>query len=101
METCLATPHVRPWSLNDTMPEALFYPWIDIQDEAWLKSSLLYWDSVRTIVPESISAPYSTETGRALEVTGFLKPLRVHSDMNEIEALAEDAMSFQAAGVIA
>ncbi len=48
------------------MTQALFYPWIDIRDEAWLKTSLLYWDSVRTIVPESIDAPYSTEVGRAL-----------------------------------
>jgi len=22
--------------------QALYYPWIDIQDEAWLKTSLLY-----------------------------------------------------------
>ena len=48
------------------MVQALFYPWIDIQDEAWLKTSLLYWDSIRTIVPESIDASYSTETGRNL-----------------------------------
>lgn len=23
--------------------EALYYPWIDIRDESWLKTSLLYW----------------------------------------------------------
>ena len=65
------------------MSQALFYPWIDIRNDAWLKTSLLYWDSVRTIVPESIDAPYSTETGRVLEGTGFLVPLRVHSGMEE------------------
>lgn len=76
------------------MSQALFYPWIDIRDEAWLKTSLLYWDSVRTIVPESIDAPYSTDTGRALEDSGFLVPLRVHSGMNEIEELTEEVLSY-------
>ncbi|MGE0760255.1 MAG: DUF6236 family protein [Pirellulaceae bacterium] len=76
------------------MSEALFYPWIDIRDEAWLKASLLCWDSVRTIVPESIDAPYSTDTGRALKAAGFLVPLRVHSGMEEIEDLTEDALSY-------
>jgi hypothetical protein len=76
------------------MSQALFYPWIDIQDEAWLKTSLLYWDSVRTIVPESIDAPYSTDTGRALEGAGFLVPLRVHSGMDEIEELTGDVLSY-------
>jgi len=76
------------------MAQALFYPWIDIRDDAWLKTSLLYWDSVRTIVPESIDAPYSTETGRALEAAGFLIPLRVHSGMDEIEQLADAALAY-------
>ena len=76
------------------MSEALYYPWIDVRDEAWLKTSLLYWDSVRTIVPESIDAPYSTDTGRTLQDAGFLVPLRVHSGMNEIEDLAEDVLTY-------
>jgi Family of unknown function (DUF6236) len=76
------------------MSQALFYPWIDIRDEAWLKTALLYWDTVRTIVPESINAPYSTNTGRALEEAKFLVPLRVHSGMDEIEELSEDVLSY-------
>lgn len=76
------------------MSQALFYPWIDIRDEAWLKTSLLYWDSVRTIVPESINAPYSTETGRILQAAGFLMPLRVHSRMEEIRELTDDALTY-------
>jgi hypothetical protein len=31
---------------------SLYYPYIHIQDEGWLKSSLLYWDRVRRIVPD-------------------------------------------------
>lgn len=61
------------------MAQALFTPWIDIRDETWLTTSLLYWDLVRTIVPESIEAPYSTDTGRVLEQAEYLVPLRVHS----------------------
>jgi len=76
------------------MPQALFYPWIDIRDETWLKTSLLYWDSVRTIVPEAISTPYSTETGRALATAGYLVPLRVHSGMQEIEELTVEALRY-------
>jgi hypothetical protein len=76
------------------MAQALFYPSIDIHDEAWLKTSLLYWDSVRTIVPESINAPYSTKTGRALESAGYLIPLRVHSGMYEIEELTNDTLTY-------
>jgi hypothetical protein len=76
------------------MAQALFYPSIDIHDEAWLKTSLLYWDSLRTIVPESINEPYSTKTGRALEASGYLMPLRVHSGMYEIEELTNDTLSY-------
>ena len=76
------------------MSQALYYPWIDVRDEAWLKTTLLYWDSVRTIVPESIDAPYSTDTGRALHSAGFLVPLRVRSGMEGIEELAEDVLTY-------
>ncbi len=76
------------------MSQALYYPWIDVRDEAWLKTALLYWDSVRTIVPESIDAPYSTDTGRALQDAEFLVPLRVHSGMDEIEELAGDVLTY-------
>ena len=76
------------------MSQALYYPWIDVRDEAWLKTALLYWDSVRTIVPESIDAPYSTDTGRNLQDAGFLVPLRVHSGMEEIEDLSADVLTY-------
>lgn len=76
------------------MSQALFYPWIDIHDEAWLKTAFLYWDSVRTIVPESIDEPYSTDTGRALSEAQFLVPLRVHSGMHEIAELTDDVLAY-------
>jgi hypothetical protein len=40
--------------------KSLYYPWIEIKDEAWLKNAFLYWDTIQTIVPESVilCAPY-------------------------------------------
>jgi uncharacterized protein DUF6236 len=73
--------------------QAIYYPWIDITDDAWLKTSLLYWDSVRTIVPVSIESPYSSLTAQALQDSGFLLPLRVHSEMEEIEELVPEVMA--------
>jgi hypothetical protein len=32
---------------------ALYYPYINVQDIDWLKSALLYWDSIRCITPSS------------------------------------------------
>lgn len=80
------------------MSQALYYPWIDVRDEAWLKTAILYWDSVRTIVPESIDDPYSTDTGRALQDAAFLVPLRVQSGMGEIEELARDVVTYLGTG---
>jgi len=37
--------------------KALFYPTIEINDENWLKSNLLFWDEIKTIVPVSIDSP--------------------------------------------
>lgn len=73
---------------------ALYYPWIDIRDEGWLKNAALFWDQIRTIVPESIREPYSSETALALADAGALAPLRVRSDMEEIKALVPDIVRF-------
>lgn len=34
---------------------ALYFPYIEFQNEAWLKRSLLYWERVRRIVPPSLT----------------------------------------------
>jgi hypothetical protein len=73
---------------------ALYYPWIEIANEGWLKSAFLYWDSVRTIVPESISRPYTSITAREFEDAGILVPLRVQSEMEEIENLTDDVIKY-------
>ena len=37
---------------------ALYYPHIDIDDPTWLRSAILFWDSLQTIVPRSVGNPY-------------------------------------------
>lgn len=73
---------------------SLYYPWIDVQDEGWLKSASLYWDTIQTIVPETILRPYSTNTARHLENEGILVPFRVRSDAEQIESLTQDVLMY-------
>ncbi|MFI3198390.1 MAG: hypothetical protein QX196_08725 [Methylococcaceae bacterium] len=74
--------------------QALFYPYIDIKDEQWLKTSLLYWDELCTIVPKSIDNPYNSNLSRFLADEGILKPILVQSGMEEIEELAESVLTY-------
>jgi len=74
--------------------KSLYYPWIDVRDEAWLKSAALYWDIIHTIVPEALNQPYSTDTARRLQDQGILVPLRVRSDLSEIEDLTQDVLIY-------
>ena len=73
---------------------ALYYPWIDIKDEAWLKTAALYWDQIQTIVPASFESPYSSTVARILQDEGVLSPLHVNSDMAEIEDLTDDVIKY-------
>lgn len=73
---------------------ALYYPYIDIRDERWLRSAALFWDSIRTIVPASHRNPYSSDFARSLCDEGVLVPIRVSSEMDEIEALTDKALEF-------
>lgn len=65
---------------------ALYYPWIEIQDISWLKTSALYWNQISTIVPESMGQPYLNYDSQLLVDEGILKPIRVNS-RNTSEAL--------------
>lgn len=89
-------PNVRTQKKGGKMAftKSLYYPWIDVLDEAWLKSAALYWDIIQTIVPEAIKRPYSTKTARQLQDQGILVPLRVRSDLHEIEDLTYDVLTY-------
>lgn len=52
---------------------ALYYPTIDISDESWLKNAYLFWDGIRTIVPQSLEEmAYRNYTTQFLEGEGYL-----------------------------
>lgn len=51
----------------------LYYPTIDIQDGAWLRNALLYWDSIASIVPYESYANLSPEL-LYLQACGIYKP---------------------------
>lgn len=74
--------------------KALYYPWIDIHDEAWLKNAILYWDSIHTIVPRSMNTPYRKDFSIRCADEGILKPLHVESGMDDIEDLADDVIKY-------
>ena len=73
---------------------ALYYPTIDITNENWLKTAVLFWDEINTIVPESIDNPYKEISTQYLFDEGILKPLRVRSDMDTIEELTTDVLKY-------
>ena len=57
--------------------DALFYPKIDIEDEGWLKSAILLWDNISTIVPQSMDMPYKNECSRIMAEAKILHPYRI------------------------
>lgn len=64
---------------------ALYYPHIDIDDPAWLRSAILFWDEVQTIVPTSIQSPYGGPDSKICYAEGYLRPLAcdMHGDLLE------------------
>jgi hypothetical protein len=77
-----------------TNSKALFYPSIEIHDENWLKSNLLFWDEIKTIVPESISTPYENKTTAILAERKILKPEIVNPDHHIVRELSENMLEF-------
>lgn len=74
--------------------KALFYPTIDIVNEDWLKSAVLFWDEINTVVPESIKNPYQQNTTQYLSDEGILQPIRVNPDFEFIEELTTDTINY-------
>jgi hypothetical protein len=74
--------------------KALYYPTIDIANEDWLKSAILFWDEIHTIVPESMSNPYQHRSSRYLADEGLLKPVFVNPDRTFIRELSSDVLNY-------
>lgn len=78
--------------------KALYYPRIEVPDEGWLKTAILYWDEVKTIVPASMPEPYSGGAAREMFDAGVLSPLHVHPGMACVERLAEKVYEYLGSG---
>ena len=68
----------------------LYYPTIEINNDDWLKSAILLWDKIETIVPESNAEPYQRRTTKYLSDEGLLVPHLVNPYNREVVGLAED-----------
>lgn len=73
---------------------ALFYPTIDIHNEDWLKTAVLFWDKISTIVPDSISNPYQEHSTQYLHDIGILTPIKVDSNQKFIEELTQETIKY-------
>ena len=69
---------------------ALYYPTIDISNTEWLKTTALFWDSISTIVPESLDNPYQENDTKYLSDIGFLKSLRINSEDYDVIDIGDD-----------
>ena len=74
--------------------KALYYPTIDILNEEWLKTAVLFWDEICTIVPESISNPYRENTTQYLYDEGLLTPISINPDSRIVEEISADAVNY-------
>lgn len=62
---------------------ALYFPRIDIDDPVWLRSAILFWDDIQTIVPSEVERPYRNPDTQVCHAEGYLKPLvcDLHEDL--------------------
>jgi hypothetical protein len=74
--------------------KALFYPTIDIINENWLKTAILFWDEISTIVPASMDNPYRERATQYLYDMGLLTPIVVHSEQDVIEELTDATVNY-------
>lgn len=74
---------------------ALYYPTIDISDEAWLKNAYLFWDGIRTIVPSSLDRKaYHNYSTQFLEGEGYLRPILITPDSSVVKNLVSKVKSY-------
>lgn len=76
--------------MRPAFTKALYYPSIDIKNSDWLKTAVLFWDSISTIVPETIDNPYEKFETKYLADIGFLEPIYVNSDHNSVKDIEND-----------
>ena len=76
--------------MRPAFSNALYYPTIDIQNSSWLKTAILFWDTISTIVPESIENPYHEYDTQYLADIGLLRPLFVNPDDKSVIGIEDE-----------
>ena len=79
--------------MRPAFSNALYYPTIDIKDTNWLKTAALFWDSIATIVPESLAHPYTQPDTQYLADIGFLRPLYVNPTDKSVVGIEDDILN--------
>ncbi len=75
--------------------KALYYPSIEIDNDNWLKSSVLFWDSISTIVPAQFENPYqNNRSSIVLKENGILSPYYIDSISQPVKEIAKDVLKF-------
>lgn len=62
----------------------LYFPHIEIRDQSWTRSYLLFWDELRTIVPDAVENPYQIEELSFLYGEGILSAERLSSYQEQV-----------------
>lgn len=74
--------------------ESLYYPNIDITNSKWLRTSVLFWDKLHTIVPESSINPYNNKVSRILADRKILEPIIVEPNQRIVEKVSNQMLNF-------
>jgi hypothetical protein len=72
------------------MYSALYFPHTEVRSESLVKTALLTWDKLETIIPDHYYRPqYSGPTARAMEIIGSPRPPS-DDDRRQVHALVEE-----------
>ncbi|NQT15464.1 MAG: hypothetical protein HQ582_22090 [Planctomycetes bacterium] len=72
---------------------SLYYPFIEVHDETWLKTQCLYWDSISTIVPDGMPC-YQSPTATYLRDAEILTPFYVAPGLREVREAGEETLEY-------
>jgi hypothetical protein len=69
----------------------LYYPTIDITNPQWVKNSILYWDSIGSIVPRNLEKKYLSSTIiKTLQTAGLFEPFYPEDHVEKERGLARE-----------
>lgn len=69
----------------------LYYPSIDITNSQWIKSSILYWDSISSIVPRNLQGKFlKSKTIQILRDEGLYEPFHPDHHIEREQGLTQE-----------